>query len=334
MVNAKTSIPGFLFGWSIDRWHILRIYTIGLKERYSELNRIPFRVIPAKAGIHVVIKAFSGFPLRGNEKFLRWSSSKISIYHQKVAMYWTWHLEISQLFNPKLWSLIPNLIFIGRGWNIPYEHFTIPPMGRLDCIFLHVPKLTITTGRSIISSGSTSSPLGFWVWPIFSNVIIFPPKSSHLGVEWMRITIFLSFKYIQEKNPRIIAIDLHWHHQSYDVIEVVKKVKPPSLHLCPSRRFYGQFFPWRDYEELRRSWWGHPWWSRGSDFGIGRYAPEGERGSFFRSQSHLEKKGENSYQTPSPTSPLRKSWTISPSPTSRYWKIISPISVISVSLSM
>ena len=31
---------------------------MGLKEKIQWLNGIPFRVIPAKAGIHVVIKAF------------------------------------------------------------------------------------------------------------------------------------------------------------------------------------------------------------------------------------------------------------------------------------
>jgi len=71
VVNAKTSITRFsLLDVSIDRLPILRIYTMGLKEKIQRLNGIPFRVIPAKAGIHVAIKAFLDSRLRGNDKIL------------------------------------------------------------------------------------------------------------------------------------------------------------------------------------------------------------------------------------------------------------------------
>jgi len=55
---------------SIHRLPILRIYTMGLKEKIQLLNGIPFRVIPAKAGIHIVIKVFLDSRLRGNDKIL------------------------------------------------------------------------------------------------------------------------------------------------------------------------------------------------------------------------------------------------------------------------
>jgi len=43
---------------------------MGLKKKIQVLKSIPFRVIPAKAGIHVVIKAFLDSRLCGNDKII------------------------------------------------------------------------------------------------------------------------------------------------------------------------------------------------------------------------------------------------------------------------
>jgi hypothetical protein len=73
LVNGKCQNidnPFSLLDVSIHRLPILRIYTLGLKEKIQLLNGIPFWVIPSKAGIHVVIKAFLDSRLRGNDKIL------------------------------------------------------------------------------------------------------------------------------------------------------------------------------------------------------------------------------------------------------------------------
>jgi len=72
----------------------------------------------------------------------------------------------------------------------------------------------------------------------------------HLGVEWIEDHHFSILDYLKEKNPKIVALDLHWHHQSYDVLEVARKVKEafPSLYLLLGG-FTASFF----HEEILRN---------------------------------------------------------------------------------
>jgi hypothetical protein len=47
----------------------------------------------------------------------------------------------------------------------------------------------------------------------------------HLGVEWMEDPPFSLASYLKDKSPRTVALDLHWHHQSFDVIETARQIK-------------------------------------------------------------------------------------------------------------
>ena len=47
----------------------------------------------------------------------------------------------------------------------------------------------------------------------------------HLGVEWMEAPPFSLASYLKDKSPRTVALDLHWHHQSFDVIETARQIK-------------------------------------------------------------------------------------------------------------
>jgi len=104
-------------------------------------------------------------------------------------------------------------------------HFTIAPMARIDCLFLHIPKLI-----------NYYRPINQFFWISFLPMGLLGLADSlqrhgistqivHLGVEWIEDHDFSILEYIREKTPRIIAIDLHWHHQSFDVMEVAKKIK-------------------------------------------------------------------------------------------------------------
>jgi len=55
----------------------------------------------------------------------------------------------------------------------------------------------------------------------------------HIGVEWIEDPRFSILDYIQKKKPKIIGLDLHWHHQSYDALSLARKVKEtfPSVYL-------------------------------------------------------------------------------------------------------
>ena len=123
-------------------------------------------------------------------------------------------------------------------------------MGKLDCIFLHVPKLT-----------NYYRPINHFIWINFMPMGLLgladllqrhhiSTQVVHMGVEWIEDHHFSIIEYIKEKAPRIVAIDLHWHHQSYDVMEMVKKVKAafPSVYVLLGG-YTASFF----HEEIMRN---------------------------------------------------------------------------------
>ncbi len=98
-------------------------------------------------------------------------------------------------------------------------------MGRVDVLFLHVPKLI-----------NYYRPVNQFIWINFLPMGLLgladllqscgiSSQVVHLGVEWIEDHDFSILEYIREKAPRIVAMDLHWHHQSFDAMEHVKKIK-------------------------------------------------------------------------------------------------------------
>jgi len=129
----------------------------------------------------------------------------------------------------------------------------------------------------------------------------------HLGVEWIEDHNFSIIEYIREKNPRILAIDLHWHHQSYDVIEVVKKVKAafPSIYVLLGG-FTASFF----HEEIMRNFDGVDGVIRGeAEVPILELADTLQKGreDLFSVPNLTWRRKGRILINPSPTSPLRKS---------------------------
>lgn len=95
----------------------------------------------------------------------------------------------------------------------------------LDVLFLHVPKLK-----------NHSKPLGSF------SFILYPPigllgladylrqngrtsRIVHLGVERHLSGSYSPDKVVSEHRPAIVGLDLHWHFQSYDVIEAARQIK-------------------------------------------------------------------------------------------------------------
>jgi radical SAM superfamily enzyme YgiQ (UPF0313 family) len=123
-------------------------------------------------------------------------------------------------------------------------------MERLGCLFLHVPKLR-----------NYYRPIDQFIWINFLPMGLLgladllqrhgiSTQVVHMGVEWIEDHDFSILSYIKEKAPRIVAFDLHWHHQSFDVIEVAKKVKSafPAIHVLLGG-FTASFF----HEEIMRN---------------------------------------------------------------------------------
>jgi radical SAM superfamily enzyme YgiQ (UPF0313 family) len=99
-------------------------------------------------------------------------------------------------------------------------------MERFDVIFLHAPK----GSRPHRSSWIDLFPMGLlgladllWRHGISTQIV-------HLGIEWAADRTFSILSYLKEKSPRIIALDLHWHDQSFNVIEEAGKIKTALPH--------------------------------------------------------------------------------------------------------
>ena len=106
-------------------------------------------------------------------------------------------------------------------------------MARLDCLFLHVPKL-INYYRPIHHYFWINFlPMGLLALADLLHSHDIATEILHMGVEWIENHDFSLLEYIKEKAPRIVAFDLHWHAQSYDVMEMAKKVKEafPSIYV-------------------------------------------------------------------------------------------------------
>jgi len=124
------------------------------------------------------------------------------------------------------------------------------PMERVDCLFLHIPKLM-----------NYYRPIGQFIWINFLPMGLLgladllqrqniSTEIVHIGIEWIENHNFSVLDYIREKTPRIVALDLHWHHQSFDVMEVAKKVKAafPGIQVLLGG-FTASFF----HEEIMRN---------------------------------------------------------------------------------
>jgi radical SAM superfamily enzyme YgiQ (UPF0313 family) len=123
-------------------------------------------------------------------------------------------------------------------------------MEKVDCLFIHIPKLR-----------NYYRPIDQFLWINFLPIGLFgladllqrhdiSTQIVHIGVEWIEDHHFSILDYIGEKNPRVIAMDLHWHHQSFDVIETAKKVKTafPTAYILLGG-FTASFF----HEEIMRN---------------------------------------------------------------------------------
>jgi radical SAM superfamily enzyme YgiQ (UPF0313 family) len=102
----------------------------------------------------------------------------------------------------------------------------------MDVLFLHVPKFR-----------NRYKPIGEY------SFILFPPmgllgiadylrqkgKSTeiiHLGVERQKHGEIDLQRILEERNPDIVGLDLHWHFQAFDVIEVAKRIKKLRPHVA------------------------------------------------------------------------------------------------------
>lgn len=95
----------------------------------------------------------------------------------------------------------------------------------LDCLLIHTPKLNDfhrLFGECIFGMYMAEGLLAIadCVYKKGYSVQIL-----HLGIEKIDNTNFSINRYLEEIRPKIVGITLHWHFQSYDVMEIAKEIK-------------------------------------------------------------------------------------------------------------
>lgn len=96
---------------------------------------------------------------------------------------------------------------------------------KLNCLLIHVPKF-----KHIFYPFNTTMFINLMPVGLLSIADVLSRKGYkveiiHLGIEKLYNPDFSLEKYLKCKNPDVAGITLHWHHQSYDAIQIAKKVK-------------------------------------------------------------------------------------------------------------
>ena len=103
-------------------------------------------------------------------------------------------------------------------------------MNNFNCALVHTPQLCINKDTGSVFSNINFCAMGLYSLAKELEKEGFNSEIIHLGVEKYLNEKFLLSDYIQENNIKFLAFSLHWHPQSYDVIETIRVVKEK----CPS----------------------------------------------------------------------------------------------------
>jgi radical SAM superfamily enzyme YgiQ (UPF0313 family) len=95
----------------------------------------------------------------------------------------------------------------------------------LDLLFIHVPKFSGYYRPYGHYMGLNLIPMGTWALADQAAKLGYRTRMLHLGLEWMQTGHFSALPYMQDKHIRVVAIPLHWHQQSYDVMETAREIK-------------------------------------------------------------------------------------------------------------
>jgi radical SAM superfamily enzyme YgiQ (UPF0313 family) len=95
----------------------------------------------------------------------------------------------------------------------------------LDLLLLHVPKFNNfydPIGHFLLGN---LLPMGLFALADEVDRAGFQTKIYHLGVDFLFNKQFDLGRLLRRKQPRLVGLDLHWHYQTADVLDVVKRIK-------------------------------------------------------------------------------------------------------------
>ena len=96
---------------------------------------------------------------------------------------------------------------------------------KIDFLFVHVPKKSSFYKPLNEFMNITFMPMGVFAMSDYLCRNGFASQIVHLGVEWIEDHNFSLIEWLKDKQVKVIGMPIHWHYQSYDTIEVAKKIK-------------------------------------------------------------------------------------------------------------
>lgn len=98
----------------------------------------------------------------------------------------------------------------------------------IDFIFVHVPKLSSYYKPLDEFMFINYIPMGVFALCDILNKNKISARIKHLGIEYIKDNNFSIAEYVKENNIKLVGLSIHWHYQSFDVIEVARKIKDVS----------------------------------------------------------------------------------------------------------
>jgi len=102
---------------------------------------------------------------------------------------------------------------------------------KIDFLFVHVPKKSSFYKPLNEFMNITFMPMGILAMSDYLCRNGFASQIVHLGVEWIEDHNFSLIEWLKDKQVKVIGMPIHWHYQSYDTIEVAKKIKERYPHI-------------------------------------------------------------------------------------------------------
>jgi radical SAM superfamily enzyme YgiQ (UPF0313 family) len=99
----------------------------------------------------------------------------------------------------------------------------------IDMLFIHVPKFSSYYKPYGEYMTINLLPMGTWALADLTAQHGYKTEVLHLGLEWIERGTFSPLNYLKGRDVKVMAIPLHWHQQSYDVMRVgdeIKREKP------------------------------------------------------------------------------------------------------------
>jgi radical SAM superfamily enzyme YgiQ (UPF0313 family) len=113
----------------------------------------------------------------------------------------------------------------------------------LDLLIIHVPKFYNLYRPYGEYMTVNLLPMGTLALADLANQKGYKTRILHLGLEWIENQVTSPSVYLKDKEVKVVAIPLHFHQQSYDVMRIAKEIKQelPGIFIL-SGGFTASFF--------------------------------------------------------------------------------------------